>query len=103
MHRLRVVMSRPNCVQRSKLSSSGGEITLSLPEDAKATVEATIRIQGWGRHNNEYKVRSEFKADTYDQRGDPDEIRAVYKLNGGGELIELKTVNSDINLKKLHK
>ena len=94
---------RPTGKGRSKLSSSGGEITLSIPEDAKATVEATIRIQGWGRHDNEYTVHSEFKADTYDKRGDPDEIRAVYKLNGGGELIELRTVNSDINIKKLHK
>jgi DUF4097 and DUF4098 domain-containing protein YvlB len=94
---------RPSGKGKSKLSSSGGEITLSLPEDAKATIEATIRIQGWGRHNNEYKVRSEFKSDTYDQRGDPDEIRATYNLNGGGELIELKTVNSDINIKKLRK
>ena len=94
---------RPTGKGRSKLASSGGEITLSIPEDAKATIEATIRLQGWGRHNKEYKVRSEFKEDTYDQRGDPDEIRAVYKLNGGGETIELKTVNSDINIKKLRK
>lgn len=94
---------RPTGKGRSKLASSGGEITLSLPEDAKATVEATIRLQGWGRHNDEYQVRSEFKADTYDRRGDPEEIRAVYKLNGGGELIELKTVNSNINVKKLRK
>ena len=94
---------RPTGKGRSKLVSSGGEITLSIPEDAKATVEATIRIQGWGRHDNEYTVHSEFNAATYDKRGDPDEIRAVYQLNGGGELIELKTVNSDINIKKLHK
>ena len=94
---------RPSGKGKSKLSSSGGEITLSLPEDAKATIEATIRIQGWGNHRNEYKVRSEFKEETYDKRGDPDEIRAVYKINGGGELIELKTVNSDINIKKLRK
>jgi hypothetical protein len=94
---------RPSGKGKSKLTSSGGEITLSLPEDAKATVEATIRIQGWGSHKGEYKVRSEFKADTYDQNQDDREIRATYKINGGGEVIELKTVNSDINLKKLHK
>jgi DUF4097 and DUF4098 domain-containing protein YvlB len=94
---------RPTGKGRSKLSSSGGEITLAIPEDAKATIEAVIRIQGWGRHDNEYKVRSEFKADQYDQKGDPDEIRAVYKLNGGGDSIDLRTVNSDIIIKKLRK
>jgi hypothetical protein len=94
---------RPSGKGKSKLTSSGGEITLSLPENAKATVEAVIRIQGWGSHKDEYKVRSEFKADTYDSKGDDREIRAVYNINGGGDLIELRTVNSDINLKKLRK
>ena len=94
---------RPSGKGKSKLTSSGGEITLSLPENAKATVEAVIRIQGWGSHKDEYKIRSEFKADTYDSKGDDREIRAVYNINGGGDLIELRTVNSDINLKKLRK
>jgi DUF4097 and DUF4098 domain-containing protein YvlB len=94
---------RPSGKGKSKLSSSGGEITLSVPEDAKATIEATIRIQGWGSHKGEYEVHSEFKSDTYDQDQDGHEIRASYKLNGGGELIELRTVNSDINIKKLRK
>lgn len=94
---------RPSGKGRSRLASSGGEITLSLPEDAKATVEATIRIQGWGSHKGEYKVRSDFKADSYDQSENDREIRATYKLNGGGELIELKTTNSDITIKKLRK
>jgi hypothetical protein len=48
-------------------------------------------------------VRSEFKAESYEQDDDEREIRATYKLNGGGELIELKTVNSDITLKKARK
>lgn len=95
---------RPSGKGKSKLSSAGGEITLAIPEDAKATIEATIRIEGrWGSRKGEYKVRSEFKADTYEQDQDEREIRATYKLNGGGDLIELKTVNSDINIRKLQK
>ena len=93
---------RPTGQGRSKLSSAGGEITLSIPEDAKATIEATIRIQDrWMRRKDDYKVRSEFKSDTYDSHND--EIHAVYTLNGGGDVIELKTVNSDITIKKLHR
>lgn len=94
---------RPSGKGKSKLSSSGGEITLSIPENAQATIEATIRIQGWGSLRKEYKVRSDFKADSYEQDKDNYDIRAIYKLNGGGELIELKTVNSDITIKKLRK
>jgi len=95
---------RPTGKGKSKLSSAGGEISLSIPEDAKATIEATIRIQGsWGSRKGEYKVKSDYKADSYDQDQDEREIRATYKLNGGGELIELKTVNSNINIRKLPK
>jgi DUF4097 and DUF4098 domain-containing protein YvlB len=95
---------KPSGKGNSKLSSSGGEITLAIPEDAKATIEATIKIQGrWGSRRSEYKVRSDFKADVYEQDDNEREIRATYKLNGGGELIELKTVNSDISIKKLRK
>jgi hypothetical protein len=95
---------RPTGKGSSKLSSAGGDINLSIPEDAKATIEATIRIQGrWSSRKSDYKVRSDFKADTYDQDDEEREIRATYKLNGGGELIELKTVNSDITIKKARK
>jgi DUF4097 and DUF4098 domain-containing protein YvlB len=94
---------RPSGKGRSKLSSAGGEIILKIPEDAKATIEATIRIQDrWRSRKDEFKVRSDFKAETYEQDQDEREIRATYKLNGGGDLIELKTVNSDITIKKLH-
>ncbi|TSA21259.1 hypothetical protein D4R75_06300 [bacterium] len=95
---------RPSGKGKSKLTSAGGDITLSIPEDAKATIEATIRIQGrWNSRRDKYKVRSDFKADSYEQDGDEGDILATYKLNGGGDLIELKTVNSDITIKKLHK
>jgi DUF4097 and DUF4098 domain-containing protein YvlB len=95
---------RPSGKGKSKLSSAGGDITLAIPENAKATIEATIRIEGrWSSRKGDYKVRSEFKADTYEQDQDEREIRATYKLNGGGDLIELKTVNSDINIRKLQK
>ena len=95
---------RPSGKGKSKLSSAGGEIVLAIPEDAKATIEATIRIQGrWSSRRSEYKVRSDFKADSYEQNDEDKEIRATYKLNGGGELIELTTVNSNITVKKARK
>lgn len=95
---------RPSGKGKSRLSSAGGDIVLAIPEDAKATIEATIRIQGrWSSRREDYKVRSDFKADSYEQNDEDREIRATYKLNGGGELIELTTVNSDITVKKARK
>ncbi len=96
---------KPTGTGRSRLSSAGGEITLFIPENAKATIEAIIEIEGrWGRRNKEYEIKSDFKEDTYDKSGRDDddrEIRAIYKLNGGGEDIMLRTVNSNIYIKKL--
>ncbi len=85
----------------SRLVSSGGRIVLYLPENAKASVEATIRVHGsWGRRGDRYVVRSEFKEDTYVKDEDDEEIRASYTINGGGDRIDLETVNADIEIKK---
>jgi hypothetical protein len=82
----------------SKLRSSGGDIRLNIPSTAKVSVNATIRIQrGWGS-TKKYEIRSDFKADS--QGKNDDEIRARYTLNGGGETIELETVNGYIDIRK---
>jgi DUF4097 and DUF4098 domain-containing protein YvlB len=86
----------------SKLSSSGGDVRLYIDENSKATIEATIRLDGWG-HKERYIVKSEFPKESYETDTEADEIRAVYKLNGGGEVIELSTSNSNIEIHKLRK
>jgi DUF4097 and DUF4098 domain-containing protein YvlB len=88
----------------SKLSSAGGDITLYVPENCKANIDARIRIHGfWGGRQSDYEVRSDFKADSYDRDKDGGEIRAIYVLNGGGESIALTTVNANIEIRKLKK
>lgn len=93
----------PSGKENTKLSSSGGDVRLYIDENAKATIEATIRLQGWGFHKDRYVVKSDFPKESYETDEDGGEIRAVYKLNGGGELIELTTVNSDIEIHRLRK
>lgn len=95
----------PSGKGESELESSGGDIRLYLPASAKATIEAVIRLRyDWGSsRRNKYDIKSDFKAETYDKRGDRedgDEIRATYKINGGGESIYLKTVNGNIDIRK---
>jgi DUF4097 and DUF4098 domain-containing protein YvlB len=85
----------------SRLSSSGGDVRLYIDEKSKATIEATIRLDGWGWKKSRYIVKSEFPKESYETDEDEGEIRAVYKLNGGGELIELSTSNSNIEIHKL--
>jgi hypothetical protein len=89
---------------RSRLTSSNGTIWLYIPETARATITARIRIQGWWRtERDEYKVRSDFKEESSSRDEDERTIESRYVLNGGGESIALETVNSDIEIRKLTK
>ena len=94
----------PSGKGKSRLASSNGTIKLYLPETAKATITARIRIQGWWRsQQDEYTIHSDFKEDSSERDEDERELRATYNLNGGGEVITLETVNSDIEIRKLKK
>jgi DUF4097 and DUF4098 domain-containing protein YvlB len=93
---------KPSGNGRSKLITAAGNITLLLPEYAKASIDARIQIQGYshGPHQD-YTITSDFAADKSTQNKEDQEIYAHYTLNGGGEQISLETVNSDIQIRKL--
>ncbi|MGD1045049.1 MAG: hypothetical protein ABR936_06950 [Bacteroidota bacterium] len=92
----------PGSTGNSTMRTGGGEIELTLPENAKAIVDATINLNhGWGRHHKKCTIRSDFKADTYENKEDDDHIYAVYTLNGGGPTITLETSDSDIEISKM--
>jgi DUF4097 and DUF4098 domain-containing protein YvlB len=85
----------------SSLVTQGGDVRLSLPSNAKASIKARIRIRGnWGERSEEYSIQSDFPSKTYEKDHDGREIRATYEINGGGETIELQTVNGDITIRK---
>ena len=88
----------------STIYSGGGDIQFLIPENAKVTIEATLKIKysGGGR-SKKYKVDSDFKADKFERDSEDGSTFAVYKLNGGGEKIELETTNGDITIRKLKK
>lgn len=88
----------------SELKTAGGRIRLAVPENAKATIEAVIRIEDrWRSRRDRYEVRSDFPSATYERDERYGDIRATYVLNGGGERIYLETVNSDIEIRKLRR
>ena len=92
----------PSGTGRSTLSSSGGDLTLYLPANSKANIEAIIDLRGrWKDESEEYEILSDFKAATYEKDEDTKEIRATYVLNGGGESITLETVNGNIEIREL--
>jgi DUF4097 and DUF4098 domain-containing protein YvlB len=96
----------PSGKGRSKLSSSGGTVKLSIPASAKATIDAIIHFgNNWGSwfggRRDKYSVKSDFKADSYEKDEDAGEIHAVYTINGGGSEIDLSTSGADIIIRKM--
>ncbi len=94
----------PSGKGKSRLSSASGIIKLYLPENARATITARIRVEGWWKsQKNQYTITSDFKEDSSLRDEDQQEIESKFTLNGGGETITLETVNSDIEIRKLKK
>ncbi len=81
-----------------RLSTSGGELTIKLPGDVKASVQAEIRSHDPFGH---YNVRSDFKLKIVDDDGHGYKtITATGDINGGGPRLELYTSDGDINIEK---
>lgn len=79
------------------LETGGGDITIYLPAGLQATIDAEVRLQ---RPKRDYEITSEFALKI---EGDPDEDRRLTargSLNGGGDLIRLRTTNSSIHIKR---
>jgi hypothetical protein len=94
----------PTGKRGSKLTAGYGNITLLIPDNAKADIEAKILVPGgWDNDENNFEIRSEFKSQSYERDTRKDFIKARYLINGGGGKIILETSNSDIEIKKLLK
>jgi len=86
----------------SRLATASGTIRLYVPENAKATITAVIRVDDASEEAEEsYRVRSSFKSEKYEYDEKEGEIRATYVLNGGGENISIETSNADIEIRKM--
>jgi DUF4097 and DUF4098 domain-containing protein YvlB len=89
----------PSGAGLNSLETQGGDISIVLPPDAKATVEARIRIRhGWGGGKDDYDITSDFPAETHEK--DTKLIHARYVIGGGGATIKLETVNGNIEVRK---
>jgi hypothetical protein len=93
----------PSGKESTRLISAGGDVRLYIDEKSKVTIEATIRLDGWHGSGEKHKVISEFPKEKTESEEDTDEIREVYKLNGGGESVILRTSDSNIEIHKLRK
>ena len=85
------------------LQSSGGELTIRIPEDLPATLEAEIHLErSWSGRDQDYQIDSDFDLDEQDESGrNRRTIRATGDINGGGNLIRLETSGGDIQIRKI--
>ena len=81
------------------LETRGGNITIHLPENLSATIDAELEIRR--KVSRDYQIYSDFplKIDGSGSRL----ITATGKINGGGDRIKLNTTNGDIRIRKLDK
>lgn len=82
-----------------KLHSSGGRLTVYLPETIEATVLANLKIS-W-HAIRDYQIYSDFPLTIKGEESS--RITAKGDINGGGDKILLSTTNGDIYIKKLEK
>ncbi len=90
-----------------RMKTSGGEVTLVIPEALPATVQAVLKITE--RARDRYEIISDFPLTTKEETGEgwgrriEKVIRATGDLNGGGDRIELETTNGNIRIRKLQR
>ncbi len=95
------VVLNPSPNSESRISTNAGSIELKVPSSAKTEIEARVRVQGWWKEaKDEYKINSDFNAESYKADNSSHEIVGKYVINGGGSKIYLKSVNDEISIKK---
>ena len=81
------------------MRTAGGDIELKIPEKLPATINAKIKISP--RARDDYDIVSDFPiAIKKDGSGRYKIIQGTGDINGGGDLIELKTANGNISILK---
>lgn len=86
-----------NVNTRIILRSSGGTLTLYIPKSLQASVIAEIRITR--NALQDYSIYSDFPIAIKGDGGN--DVKASGDLNGGGDMITLKTTNGDIYINYL--
>ena len=82
----------------SSISTSAGDVILSVPDNIKATIIATVSAAFMDKSSN--YIKSDFSGLDYDTEGGKRGGTAKLMLNGGGPTIELETNLGKIEIKK---
>ena len=86
-----------------EIKTGGGDIEISLPEKLPASIQAEIKYDR--RRWEDYKITSDFplQITTEDEGSRYRIIRATGDINGGGDLIHLRTGGGNIRIRKVQR
>lgn len=84
--------------QSSSISTAAGDIILTVPENIRATIIATVSAVFMDKSGNH--IKSDFSGLEYETEGGKKGGTAKLMLNGGGPTIELETNLGKIEIKK---
>lgn len=95
-----VIELNPEPNSESFIESSGGDVTLIIPETANAFIQAVIEVRGhWKSNKDDYEIRSDYSSSSYEFNESSKEIIGEYIINNESSLINLKTINGDIKIR----
>jgi DUF4097 and DUF4098 domain-containing protein YvlB len=95
------ILAELNCTRKSfgasQLETSMGDVYVYLPSDVPLTIDAAIMTAA-GR-----QIQSDFPLDIQGNKEDlvPSTLRGHGNLNGGGEVLRLRTVAGNIEIRKI--
>jgi hypothetical protein len=82
------------------LKTSGGDITIILPEKLPATINAEIHMDSFKHYSERYDIYCDFPLiKTIPDKNNGNILRSSGDINGGGDVIFLKTHHGDIYIK----
>ncbi|MBI1933273.1 MAG: hypothetical protein HYS24_12120 [Ignavibacteriales bacterium] len=93
----------PNANSNSFLSTSGGNMLLSIPASAKTVIDVFIETDEFEKDEIENILVSDFPAAKINADGEEGTINATYNINGGGSKITLKCSGGSVQIKKWNK
>jgi len=82
----------------AKIKTASGDINLKLSEKVKANINAVVKIRNSDDDLDDYII-SDFKKTTSNKKYH--ELESTFKVNGGGNEINLNTLSGKIQIRKL--
>lgn len=91
------ILANANSFESSELDTSFGDVVVYLPSELPVTVQASIEMARGHKILTDFPIQIVSDQDSVG----PGEVSAKGRLNGGGQLLRIRTVGGNIEIRKL--